>query len=68
MGEIFDRKIQSDSPLARSEPLQPHFGLSESPTLKAHRFSKLQYSQTVMLNFNRLSWPHVTVGSLVKSV
>ncbi|MBD5656692.1 MAG: hypothetical protein IAI50_16155 [Candidatus Eremiobacteraeota bacterium] len=25
----------------------------------------LQYTQTVLLNFNTLSWPHVTVGSLV---
>ena len=26
----------------------------------------LQYSQTVLLNFNDFSWPHVTVGSLSK--
>jgi hypothetical protein len=26
----------------------------------------LQYSQIVLLNFNGLSWPHVTVGSLTK--
>jgi hypothetical protein len=26
----------------------------------------LQYSQTVLLNFNGLSWPHVTVGTLKK--
>ena len=31
-------------------------------------FLQLQYSQSVMLNFNGLSWPHVTVGTLVKSV
>jgi len=31
-------------------------------------FLHLQYSQTVLLNFNGLSWPHVTVGTLVKSV
>lgn len=31
-------------------------------------FLQLQYSQTVLLNFNGLSWPHVTVGNLVKSV
>ena len=31
-------------------------------------FLQLQYSQTVFLNFNGLSWPHVTVGNLVKSV
>jgi hypothetical protein len=28
--------------------------------------SQLQYSQTVLLNFNGLSWPHVTVGTLHK--
>ncbi len=27
---------------------------------------QLQYTQTVLLNFNRLSWPHVTVATLVK--
>jgi hypothetical protein len=31
-------------------------------------FLQLQYSQTVLLNFNGLSWPHVTVGTLVKSI
>lgn len=31
-------------------------------------FLQLQYSQVVLLNFNGLSWPHVTVGTLVKSV
>jgi hypothetical protein len=29
--------------------------------------SQLQYSQTVLLNFNGLSWPHITVGTLRKS-
>jgi hypothetical protein len=29
--------------------------------------SQLQYSQTVLLNFNGLSWPHVTVGTLHKT-
>jgi hypothetical protein len=28
--------------------------------------TQLQYSQTVLLNFNGLSWPHVTVGTLKK--
>ena len=32
------------------------------------KFLQLQYSQSVLLNFNGLSWPHVTVGTLVKSV
>jgi hypothetical protein len=29
--------------------------------------SVLQYSQTVLLDFNGLSWPHVTVGTLVRT-
>ncbi|HEY0312902.1 MAG TPA: heme-binding protein [Allosphingosinicella sp.] len=29
-------------------------------------FLQLQYSQTILLNFNRLSWPRVTVGTLRK--
>ena len=29
-------------------------------------FLQLQYTQTVMLNFNGLSWPHVTVATLRK--
>ncbi len=29
-------------------------------------FDQLQYSQTVLLNFNGLSWPHVTVATLRK--
>jgi hypothetical protein len=28
---------------------------------------QLQYTQTVLLNFNGLSWPHITVGTLVRS-
>jgi len=28
---------------------------------------RLQYSQTVLLNFNGLSWPHITVATLTKA-
>jgi hypothetical protein len=31
-------------------------------------FLQLQYSQLVLLNFNTLSWPHVTVGTLQQNV
>ena len=31
-------------------------------------FLQLQYTQTVNLNFNGLTWPHVTVGTLRKKV
>src|SRR5262249_26250548 len=30
--------------------------------------SRLQYSQIVLLNFNGLSWPHITVATLQKQV
>ena len=29
--------------------------------------TQLQYAQTVLLNFNTLSWPHITVATLHKS-
>ena len=29
--------------------------------------TRLQYSQTVLLNFNDISWPHITVATLTKS-
>lgn len=38
-------------------------------TIKEHNGSirhQLQYSQTVLLNFNGLSWPHVSVATLTK--
>src|SRR5262249_25562787 len=28
---------------------------------------RLQYSQLVILNFNGISWPHITVGTLQKA-
>jgi hypothetical protein len=31
-------------------------------------FRQLQYTQTVLLNFNGLSWPHITVATLRKQV
>jgi hypothetical protein len=30
-------------------------------------FHQLQYTQTVLLNFNTLSWPHITVATLLRS-
>jgi len=31
-----------------------------------HTYLQLQYTQTVLLNFNGLSWPHVSVATLRK--
>lgn len=33
----------------------------------AAHFGQLQYTQTVLLNFNGISWPHVTVATLRKT-
>ena len=39
----------------------------ETVTTPGHSpFLQLQYTQTVLLNFNRLSWPHVSVATLRK--
>ena len=38
----------------------------EDPT-NGSNILQLQYTQTVLLNFNGLSWPHVTVATLLRS-
>jgi hypothetical protein len=43
------------------------FWLERVANVSGATFLQLQYSQTVLLNFNGISWPHVTVGTLVKS-
>ena len=36
------------------------------PPYDDHLFLQLQYTQTVILNFDGLSWPHVSVATLRK--
>jgi hypothetical protein len=42
---------------------------SQTPTAEDRTidvsYTQIQYTQTVLLNFNRLSWPHVSVATLV---
>ena len=44
---------------------------SKTPTAKDTTidvsYTQIQYTQTVLLNFNHLSWPHVSVATLVPS-
>jgi hypothetical protein len=40
------------------------FDLDAPRDLTVH-FTQIQYTQTVMLNFNGLTWPHVSVNTLV---
>jgi hypothetical protein len=59
----------ADGPNAVSAAVSATFWIE---TVKGHHhhpdFLQLQYSQLVLLNFNGLSWPHVTVGTLRKDV
>jgi len=36
-----------------------------APTQVSVTYTQIQYSQTVLLNFNGLSWPHVSVATLI---
>ncbi|HET9627262.1 MAG TPA: heme-binding protein [Kofleriaceae bacterium] len=45
------------------DPARP---VTKPVTIKL-RFTQIQYTQTVFLNFNGLSWPHVSVATLVPS-
>jgi hypothetical protein len=61
--------VQTDPPV----PLVPSF-LVWVPLVEGKKFAggtvtmsttQIQYSQEVILNFNRISWPHVSVASLI---
>ena len=44
--------------------ITPPFDLDKSRKIKV-RFTQIQYTQTVLLNFATLTWPHVSVNTLV---
>ena len=56
------------APNAEVAQVNASFWLERVTNPAGASFLQLQYSQTVLLNFNGLSWPHVTVGNLVKTV
>jgi len=56
------------APNAEVAQVNASFWLSRVTNPAGASFLQLQYSQTVLLNFNGISWPHVTVANLVKSV
>ena len=56
---------------AEGQPI-PHFLVNPPMPIKEPRYitvqaPQIQYSQQVFLNFNHLSWPHVSVATLVPS-
>lgn len=53
-------------PNAQAVQLDAIFWIETVENDDGSTFHQLQYSQTVLLNFNGLSWPHVSVGTLIK--
>jgi hypothetical protein len=57
---------EANGPNASAVQMDAIFWLEtlEAPDGRIHH--QLQYTQTVLLNFNNLSWPHVSVATLIK--
>jgi len=53
-------------PNAQSVQVDATFWIEEFLDDQGNTKSQLQYSQRVLLNFNGLSWPHVSVATLLK--
>lgn len=59
----------SEGPNAQAALVTATFWIEtlESPVAGGPDFHQLQYTQRVLLNFNGLSWPHITVATLLRS-
>jgi hypothetical protein len=53
-------------PNAQSAQVDAIFWVEEVQLADGSKKTQLQYSQRVLLNFNGLSWPHVSVATLIK--
>lgn len=51
-------------PNAGSARVSATFWIERARDAHGKEFMQLQYTQRVLLNFNGLSWPHITVGTL----
>jgi nucleoid-associated protein YgaU len=60
----------SEGPNAQAALVRATFWIETvpGPVADGPDFHQLQYTQTVLLNFNGLSWPHITVATLQRSV
>jgi LysM repeat protein len=60
----------SEGPNAQAALVTATFWIEtiEGPVPDGPVFHQLQYTQRVLLNFNGLSWPHITVGTLRRSI
>jgi LysM repeat protein len=59
----------NEGPNARAALVRARFWIEtvEGPVADGPDFHQLQYTQTVLLNFNTLSWPHITVATLLRT-
>jgi hypothetical protein len=60
--------IAGEAPMAHGHPVprflvNPPIEITKPRTIKVHS-TQIQYTQEVMLNFNTLTWPHVSVATL----
>ena len=53
-------------PNAQAAQMDATFWISDFVDEKGKQGWQLQYSQRVLLNFNGLSWPHVSVATLLR--
>jgi LysM repeat protein len=60
----------SEGPNAQAAVVTATFWIEtiDSPVAGGPDFHQLQYTQRVLLNFNGLSWPHITVATLLRSL
>lgn len=56
--------VNSRAPPGPRFKVEPPFAVT-APRKLAVTWTQIQYSQTVMLDFGELSWPHVSVATLV---
>ncbi|MBV8575752.1 MAG: LysM peptidoglycan-binding domain-containing protein [Acetobacteraceae bacterium] len=59
----------NEGPNAQAADVRATFWIETlaSPVEGGPDFHQLQYTQRVLLNFNTLSWPHITVATLLRS-
>jgi hypothetical protein len=59
----------NEGPNAQAAEVRATFWIEtvEGPVADGPDFHQLQYTQRVLLNFNTLSWPHITVATLQRS-
>jgi nucleoid-associated protein YgaU len=60
----------NEGPNAEAKEVRATFWIETvaGPVADGPDFHQLQYTQRVLLNFNTLSWPHITVATLQRSV